>query len=87
MDNKDMPAMPPASEICQLWVDDRDPKKGTVDALGLTKREVFAKAAMQAILSNPSLVDNLAPVSVDWLVTKSAIVADAQLTQLDKVGE
>ena len=41
MDNKDLPAMPPASEICQLWVDDRDPKKGTVDAMGLTKREHF----------------------------------------------
>ena len=52
--------------------------------LGLTKREVFAKAAMQAILANTHLIDNLDSASVDFLVTKSAIVADAQLAQLDK---
>ena len=84
MDNKDMPAMPPASEVCQLWIDDRDPKKGTVDALGLTKREHFAGLAMQAMLSNPSLVDNLASGFVDWLAAKATAAADALLDQLDK---
>jgi hypothetical protein len=80
MDNKDMPAMPKG-----LVVTEGGDIYGNEDSeLGLTKREHFAGLAMQAILSNSCLIDNLTTGSVDWLVKKAAIVADAQLAELDK---
>ncbi|AUR84280.1 hypothetical protein NVP1052A_51 [Vibrio phage 1.052.A._10N.286.46.C3] len=51
---------------------------------GMTKREEFAKAAMVAILSNPSLFDCVTVTQVDWLVKSSAVIADAQLKELEK---
>ena len=72
MNNADMPAMPSINE----WAGRK--------YLGLTKREHFAGLAMQGILSNSRLIYNLTPGSVDWLVKKAAVVADAQLAELDK---
>jgi hypothetical protein len=82
MNNSDMPAMPqPIAANENEFLDTNEYSEGNS---GLTKREHFAGLAMQAILSNPRLVDNLTPGSVDWIAIKAAIVADAQLAELDK---
>ena len=84
MDNKDLPAMPLVNANGHPYHANSIAWENSPLTSGLTKREVFAKAAMQAILANTHLIDNLDSASVDFLVTKSAIVADAQLAQLDK---
>jgi hypothetical protein len=84
MNNKNMPAMPSVQTTEQYEVTGAIFVQSKEYFEGLTKREHFAGLAMQAILSNPSLVDNLTTCSVDWIVTKAAIVADAQLAELDK---
>ncbi len=81
MNNADMPAMPISEE------DTDRIDVGVKIYTGLSKREHFAGLAMQAILSNSCLIDNLTTCSVDWLVKKAAIVADAQLNELDKVKQ
>jgi hypothetical protein len=78
MNNSDMPAMPNSNP-------ETYPTPCAINyGGGLTKREHFAGLAMQAILSNPSLIDNLERASVDWLVMGATVVADAQLDILDK---
>ena len=75
-----MPAMPPTAEYCQLWVDDKDTKKGVVDALGLTKREHFAGLAMQGfIAAGGAGMPNASELS--GLAVK---YADSLLAELDK---
>jgi hypothetical protein len=85
MNNKDMPAMPTGLIHEDVFNSDGE-FCGTVEAryVGLSKREHFAGLAMQGILSNSLLIDNLTTCSVDWLVKKAAIVVDAQLAELDK---
>jgi hypothetical protein len=84
MNNSDMPITPMlnenghplhASHVC--W--DNKPLVS-----GLSKREHFAGLAMQGILSNHLLIENLECGSVDWLVDNAEIVADAILAELDK---
>lgn len=77
MKNGDMPAMAisTSESICQLT--------GTLKAefAGLTKREMFAMAAMQGLLSS------LAPdesVTDELLAKSSVAVADALLAELER---
>ena len=85
MDNKDMPAMP-TGLIDEDVLNEDGECCGWAEAkyTGLTKREHFAGLAMQAILSNPSLIYRIDGPSVSRIATKAAIVADALLAQLDK---
>ena len=50
---------------------------------GLTKREMFAMAAMQGILSNPSAIDVITSSTADWVVKGSLLAADALLNGLE----
>jgi hypothetical protein len=78
MNNSDMPAMPNTNP-------ETYPTPCPINyGYGLTKREHFIGIAMQGILSNSCLIDNLTPGSVDWVVAKAIILADAQLAQLEK---
>ena len=65
--NADQPAYPSFNWISQ---------DGKQNPSGLTKREEFAKAAMQGILSNNLPWDNIVKASVDY--------ADALLAELAK---
>ena len=80
--NADMPAMPvfDAAGIVQ------DSWSGFLsgNGMGLTKREIFAMTAMQGILSNPSLLDNLSDSTVSWVKEKSIILSNELLDGLDK---
>jgi hypothetical protein len=84
MNNSDMPAMPPASDFCQLWVDDRDPKKGTVEALGLTKREHFAGLAMQGWLARCANTPHSHKLEPEGMARVAVEMADALLAELNK---
>lgn len=61
-----------------------------LEAQGLTKREQFAMAAMQGILSSPLETDKLshaANKSLKMFVVEQAVaIADALLAKLDKAG-
>lgn len=49
---------------------------------GLTKREIFAMAAMQGLVSNPNIIDN--KNGQEWISDEAVKYADALLTQLSK---
>jgi len=51
---------------------------------GLSKREAFAMAAMQAILSNPSLVDICSDDAVDFISYNSVRITNSVLAELAK---
>lgn len=53
-------------------------------ASGLTIREEFAKAAMQGLCANHSMVDNIDLESAAWLASKSVLAADALIQELEK---
>lgn len=46
---------------------------------GMTLHDYFYAQAMAAIISNPSLIDDLGQLHVDWVVTHSRVVADAMI--------
>ena len=48
---------------------------------GLTKREIFAMTAMQGLLSNPSMMDAITNVSVDFIKDSAYLLADAMLDE------
>ena len=73
MSNKDEPAYP-HQQI------DSDGHHHATDS-GLTKREVFAKAAMQGMLANPHV---FAEMSKEKIVPESIKFADALLKELEK---
>ena len=76
MKNGDMPAMPiiDAEGRCSLFGNEN------LSASGLTKREMFAMAAMQGILSNPRYTyEQLARHAVNY--------ADALLAELEKQND
>jgi len=52
--------------------------------VGLTKREQFAMAMAQGILSNERMIDNMDSQSIDWVAKRSASMADALLAELEK---
>lgn len=70
MKNADMPAMPVLEE--------------NNIAAGLTKRDEFTKVAMAALLSNSEMIDSVEDYAVDWLVSASVKIAEAQLAELEK---
>lgn len=70
--NGDMPAMPTSPN-------DTDPAWAAARDGGLTKREVFAVAAMQGMLSNSCLSGD-----AESLVASSVRFADALLDELEK---
>ncbi|WP_043530423.1 hypothetical protein [Litchfieldella xinjiangensis] len=80
MKNADMPAMPLAEP--EIWVDSFDPSKGTTEAHGLTKREDFAKAAMQGYTAAGS---NGMP-SPEEIARLSVATADALLDELERTS-
>ena len=74
--NADMPAMPIEFNGFGLY---------QPEAFGgLTKREEFAKTAMMGLLSNPSMIDSVTNVSIDFIVDASILIADKILTDLEK---
>lgn len=83
MENKDMPAYPQsvsANEMGIYWATDANVSdKSTVT--GLTKREEFAKAAMQGLLSSHYPDQQIYHGSV---AAQAVIAADALLAELSK---
>ena len=74
--NADMPAMPIEFSGFGLY---------KPEAFGgLTKREEFAKTAMMGLLSNPSMIDSVTNMSIDFIVDASILIADKILTDLEK---
>ncbi|EMW3378109.1 hypothetical protein AAEY46_004446, partial [Yersinia enterocolitica] len=47
--------------------------------LGMTLHDYFSAKAMAAIISNPSLIDDLGQLHVDWVISHSRAVADAMI--------
>ena len=83
--NADMPAMP------TVYADMQEGGKGELycDNLGLTKREQFAMAAMQGMLSHATRYKPRDGASVNWheAISEEAVqLADALLAELDKAG-
>ena len=76
MKNADMPAMP-----CQPLGQDGMPSWEMM--CGLTKREIFAMTAMQGLLSNPSMIDAITNVSVDFIKDSAYLLADAMLDEAE----
>ncbi len=74
--NADMPAMPIEFSGFGLYAPEAFG--------GLTKREDFAKTAMLGLLSNPSMIDSVTNLSIDWLADASILIADKILTDLEK---
>lgn len=70
MKNSDQPAFPPSSE----W-------HGHFEESGLTKREYFAAMAMQGLLSNPRVTDNM---EFSRIVFDATYYADQLLKQLEQ---
>ena len=78
MKNGDLPAMP--VEEGHLYQSRRDNGSWALGALGLTKREMFAMAAMQGILScDNSEFTNVAAIS-------AVAHADALLAELERTN-
>jgi hypothetical protein len=53
-------------------------------AYGMTYREWLAGVALSGILSNPVLVEHLAPEARWWVVKRAANLADQQIAALEK---
>ncbi|HHH0392623.1 TPA: hypothetical protein ACPZNN_004505 [Yersinia enterocolitica] len=47
--------------------------------LGMTLHDYFSAKAMAAIISNPSLIDDLGQLHVYWVISHSRAVADAMI--------
>lgn len=79
-DNANMPAMPLGLEFHN---DNGDCLQ--VIHIGLTKREDFAKAALQGILSNPLIFKNqqITPETFDQVAEIALHFADSQLAALE----
>jgi len=76
--NSDQPAFP-QSKL------DRSGLELIIEASGgLTKREIFAKAAMQAIISNPAFAPGQLRFNTDNLAYDSVLAADKVLKELEK---
>ena len=82
MNNGDLPAMPQnnSETLC------RDTGTPHWMHCGLTKREMFAMAAMQGILANPLLVANLKDYYIDLVNDRAVALADKQLAKLSKTN-
>ncbi|AHY25495.1 hypothetical protein PS2_257 [Serratia phage PS2] len=49
---------------------------------GMSLHNYFAAAALQGILSNPSLIDSLCPENLKWVAEKSQEMADQMIFQV-----
>jgi 4-hydroxyphenylpyruvate dioxygenase-like putative hemolysin len=86
MTNADLPAMPTSIDAQTLSC------VGRMDNMedyyrqqaGITKREMFAMAAMQGILSNNAMIDNCDKQSIEWAAARAASCADALLAELER---
>ena len=80
MKNADLPAMP------TIYADmaTNGQREIYCDQTGLTKREQFAMAAMQGILSNNAMIDNCDKQSMEWTAARAASCADALLAELER---
>ena len=76
MKNADMPAMP-----CQPLGQDGMPSWEMT--YGLTKREMFAMAAMQGLLANSAMIDTVTDGSLLFISESSVVCADALLNALE----
>lgn len=76
--NGDLPAMPVCYDARMMAAY----SKG--EAMGLSKREMFAMAAMQGILANQCMVDDCSASSLEWTAKRSASMADALLAELER---
>lgn len=85
MKNADMPAMPTHDVFEHCGFDGNSgPHMTQTTNYGLTKREEFSRSAMNAILANQSMIDQISSNSVNWLVESSVMVADSLLAELDR---
>ncbi|HDN9804007.1 TPA: hypothetical protein P2N04_001061 [Aeromonas salmonicida] len=88
MKNADMPAMPAGVQL-----DNDDPESmfhphGIMQCAGLTKREEFAKAAMQGLLAGGYCVsDGDARYRLKDVPTEAMNLADALLAELEKQND
>lgn len=80
MKNGDLPAMP--VDTAQLYESRCDKGTWELGALGLTKREMFAMAAMQGLFSSLSSDDGI--ITPAELARCAARNADALLAELEK---
>jgi len=56
-----------------------DWKEAPNEALGMDLRDYFAAKAMQAILSNPAMIDKADTQSIEWVVDTAQQVADQMM--------
>ena len=75
MKNADMPAMPIEGEF---WVDSTKPELGVENYNGLTKREMFAMHAMQALATNSGYG------TWEDMANDAVNIADALLAELER---
>lgn len=80
MKNADMPAMPVVTSQRIGNVE-----KSTSEATGLTKREMFAIHAMQAIISAPS--DKFNPCNASVAAQYAVELAEAMIAELDSASK
>lgn len=89
MKNADMPAMPmpPSADGGQLTAQDLGGgyAEQCRPAFGLTKREDFAKSAMQGLLSSISLsqIHNITTCDIEVITKLSLLMADSALDELE----
>ncbi|EKN5995707.1 hypothetical protein DVQ80_01595 [Yersinia enterocolitica] len=55
------------------------PDQQHIQQEGMTLHDYFSAKAMAAIISNPSLIDDLGQLHVDWVVGHSKAVADEMI--------
>ena len=83
MKNSDMPAMPLSGDAYGD-INGTAMTKGSIEpGMGLTKREAFAMAAMQGLLSNHAIIDNHDKEGFEWIAKHARGQADAMLKELD----
>lgn len=57
------------------------------DYPGMTKREYFAAMAMQGMLANEALINQVEGPSVNYITQASIVMADALLAELQSEGD
>lgn len=84
MKNADMPATPSIIAPSKNGLDPVISDGENYFATGLTKREAFAIAAMQGMLSNGLLIDTLNDNSYKYIADSAVTQADFLLKELEK---
>ncbi len=87
MKNGDLTAYPVPAEVYAEWIDSTDTRKGTIECMGLTKRETFAMAAMEGFCGNSSATEALldeSGIPSDKLAKMAVVTADALLKALEE---